>query len=78
MPDKITKFIKSLDEKTRQRLKKNLQEIKNNPTKNADIKKLSNFGKNCYRLRVGKIRIIYKVDKNSVSIVDIDWRGNIY
>jgi mRNA-degrading endonuclease RelE of RelBE toxin-antitoxin system len=33
-----------------------------------------------YRLRIGKIRVIYEIDfkKNILYIYDIDFRGNIY
>ncbi len=78
MPDKITKFIKSLDEKTRKQLKEKLQKLKENPKENSNSKKLTNYGKNCYRFRMGKIRIIYQIKENEISILDIDWRGNIY
>lgn len=56
-----------------------MNEIKNNPFQNnQDIKKLKGSGGNIYRLRMGKIRVIYKVESNDVEIIDIDYRGNIY
>lgn len=67
MTDKITKFIDSLDSKTRRRLKEKLFFLKANPYKMLNVKRLDSWGENVYRLRVGKIRII-----------DIDYRGNIY
>lgn len=78
MPDKVTKFINSLDEKTRKRLKAKLFALKNNPTTGKDIKKLKGWGKDTYRLRMGKIRIIYRLYDGKIEIVDIDYRGNIY
>jgi mRNA-degrading endonuclease RelE of RelBE toxin-antitoxin system len=64
--------------KTRSRIKKRLQSLKNNQSSGHDIKKLKAWGKDAYRLRVGKIRIIYEVINSEVIILDIDYRGNIY
>ena len=78
MPDKIAKFIASLDKKAQQRLKAKLESIKNNPLEGNNIKKLNGFGEKIYRVRIGKIRIIYQVINNAAVILDIDYRGNIY
>jgi|GEM_PF-2344867 len=78
MTDKITKFIKSLDNKTKERLKEKLMAFKKAPYSNKDIKKLQGTDNNIYRLRMGKIRIIYKLIKSDIEIIDIDYRGNIY
>jgi len=79
MPDRITKFIKSLDNKTKERLKNRLEALKKDPYKSSnDIKKLHGFKENCYRLRMGNIRIIYIINNSRIEIVDIDYRGNIY
>ena len=72
MTDKISKFIKSLDQKTRGRLKEKLILLKEGK---LTLSKLQG-NKNLYRLRVGKIRIIY--NKTTQEIIDIDYRGNIY
>lgn len=77
MPDKISKFIAALNTKMRAKLKKKLVDLKANPFKGQDIKKLTGFN-DFYRLRMGKIRIIYRVVNNDIEIVDIDYRGNIY
>jgi len=78
MPDKVMKFIESLDDKTRARLKKKLAELKQNPYTVSGVKKM-NGTDHTYRLRIGKIRIIYTIDiRNVIEIVDIDYRGNIY
>ncbi len=79
MPDKIIKFINSLDKKTKERLKKRLSDLKTNPLKSSnDIKKLKGCKEDLYRLRIGKIRIIYKMNNNNIEIIDIDYKGNIY
>lgn len=78
MPDKITKFLNSLDKKTRERIKKKLLEIYKNPYDLHQVKKMKAWGKTVYRLRVGNIRIIYQVIGEEIEIIDIDFRGNIY
>ncbi len=62
----------------RLRLKEKLLEVKQNPFFGNDIKKLQGIGENLYRLRIGKIRVIYKILQNDIEIIDIDYRGNIY
>ena len=78
MPDKISKFIDSLDNKTRNRLKEKLKQLSRDPFSMPGVKKLVNWGNTSYRLRLGKIRIIYVVDDGNIEIIDIDYRGNIY
>lgn len=79
MSDTVKSFIDSLDAKTRKRLKKRLNRLKEDPyQRGQDIKKLTNWGEKVYRLRIGDIRIIYRLKGKQVEIVDIDYRGNIY
>lgn len=78
MPDKISKFIDSLDNKTRARLKEKLKQLRQNPFAMPGVKKLTNWGSVAYRLRLGKIRIIYVIEKENIEIIDIDYRGNVY
>lgn len=78
MTDKISKFTNSLDSKTKARLKEKLKQLKQNPFAMKGVKKLASFGGNAYRLRIGKIRIIYLVNNGDIEIIDIDFRGNIY
>jgi mRNA interferase RelE/StbE len=77
MTDKIQKFLHSLDKKTKAKLEKRLAQLKKSPFKGNDIKKLKGYN-NLYRLRLGKIRIIYQIANTNVEIIDIDYRGNIY
>lgn len=77
MPDKITKFINSLNEKIRKQLKTKLEDLKKSPFTMKGVKKMEGTD-GIYRLRMGKIRIVYKIAKNGIEIIDIDYRGNIY
>jgi len=49
------------------------------PYKFLDVKKLKGI-QNAYRIRVGKIRILYKVfeHEKTIFIYDIDHRGKVY
>jgi mRNA-degrading endonuclease RelE of RelBE toxin-antitoxin system len=78
MTDKISKFINSLDKKTRIKLKQRLVELSKNPYSGSDTKKLKGFDDKIFRLRMRKIRIIYKIIDKDILIIDIDYRGNIY
>ncbi|MEK7085776.1 MAG: type II toxin-antitoxin system RelE/ParE family toxin [Patescibacteria group bacterium] len=78
MTDKVSKFIDSLDAKIKERLKQKLIRLRQNPFAMTGVKKLVNWGKATYRLRIGKIRIIYTVIDGNIEIIDIDYRGNIY
>lgn len=78
MPDKLQKFIASLDERMRRKLKDKLIQLKSSPFTMKGVKKLHGWGANAYRLRVGDIRVIYSVNGNDVEIIDMDFRGNIY
>ncbi|MDO8490168.1 MAG: type II toxin-antitoxin system RelE/ParE family toxin [bacterium] len=78
MADKIAKFIASLDPRIRQALKDKLLALQANPHVAKDVIKMRGLS-GMYRLRMGKIRIIFTIKKSSeVEIIDIDYRGNIY
>ncbi len=78
MPDKVQKFIESLDEKLRDALKKKLAELRNDPYEAHGVIKMKGLV-DTYRLRIGRVRILYIITKEkSIEIIDIDYRGNIY
>ena len=49
-------------------------------TENLDIKKMKGAWKGYHRVRMGKIRMILKIDfeKHIVFVDRIDFRGNVY
>lgn len=77
MTDKIIKFIKKLTRSEKEKIQKAISCILKNKLERLDIKKLVG-SRNLYRLRIGKIRIIYQEKNNINSIIDIDYRGSIY
>jgi mRNA interferase RelE/StbE len=81
------KFLEKLSakdsEKIREKLSALLESIEIEgivPFNELDIKNLKGEWKGFLRMRVGKIRIILKIDAESdtLQIYDIDFRGNIY
>ena len=75
------KFIKKEDLRTdvRNALIKFLKRMRGENI-NVDVKKLKGDWEGFYRIRKGKLRIIFYVDYNdkSVFIDKVDFRGNIY
>lgn len=85
--DQAVKFLKKIDEKSSERIRIKikdlyiyLNEFEVIPFMNMNIKKLEGEWKGCYRLRIGKVRVIFEIDKNSDTLIihTIDFRGNVY
>ncbi|MDD3303235.1 MAG: hypothetical protein PHN31_06790 [Candidatus Gracilibacteria bacterium] len=75
--DKITKFLLKLSLKERVLLLSIIQKIMFGNFIGLDLKKME--GENSlYRVRKGKIRIIFYKDSNKIKIIDINYRGQIY
>jgi mRNA interferase RelE/StbE len=75
------KFINKQDirEKVKNALKKFLQAMKGESV-NLDLTKLSGDWKGYYRIRIGKIRIIFDISKESreIFVEKVDHRGDVY
>ncbi len=75
------KFIDRQDVhvEVREELKKFLMKMKGGSV-NIDLKKLVGDWEGYYRLRKGKLRIIFEVNKNErvISVERIDFRGDVY
>lgn len=75
------KFIESLQKNDRKRLKGAILVLKEDPVpiKSLDIAKLKGE-KNKYRIRKGKLRIVYEVmwEQKMILIHRVDFRGDIY
>ena len=74
------KAIQSMDRTVKQRIKAGIEGLIVQPP-TGDIKRLQGYD-NCFRLRVGQYRVIYKylLDKSIevLYIIDIGSRGDIY
>jgi len=74
--DKILKFLKQLSKKKRERLLRLIESVLANEFKKKP-KKLKGF-KNLYRVRDGKIRVVFKRDDKKNTIINIDYRKDAY
>lgn len=69
------KYLSKLEKQVRTNI---IQAIEGLPDK-GDIRKMRGRSiQNIYRLRVGKYRILYNQKEDTVKILDIDTRGDIY
>ncbi len=78
---KAIKFVSKLDKRERERLLKALLLLKEDPVpvRLLDISKIKGV-ENTYRVRVGKIRILYEVSWNDkiILIQMVDFRKTAY
>ena len=78
---RAAKYIDSLDRPAKQRIKKAIEGLTEQPPK-GDIRMLQGFSDGRKRLRVGKYRIIYNYlpsgEVEILYIVNVDPRGDIY
>jgi len=74
--DKIQKALNKLSDKEKRQIKNILEKLYKNKLNNFDIKKLK--GRNdIFRIRKGKIRIIYRLDsQNNFFILAIERRND--
>jgi mRNA interferase RelE/StbE len=75
------KFIRTqnIHDEVRRELKKFLIKIKGGNI-NIDLKKLEGDWEGYYRLRTGKLRIIFEINKSekALYVEKIDFRGDVY
>jgi mRNA interferase RelE/StbE len=70
--------IKYLQKLERNIVGKIIDAIEKLPSK-GDVNKLKGKKvKNIYRLRIGKFRVIYSLEKEVIKIIKIDTRGDVY
>jgi len=75
--EKVVKFIKKLDRKRREQIYPILFDIYDLNLDHLDIKKLQGY-ENRFRVRVGKIRIIFEKRGKQGIVLEINTRGDIY
>lgn len=74
MTDKIQKALSRFSAQEKEWVKDLLSRIKNQEVKNLDYKKLKGR-EDIYRVRKGKIRIIYQILKNEIYVLAIERRN---
>lgn len=72
--DKITKALEKLSADEKKAVKALLLKIKSNNLENLDIKKLKGY-RDIYRVRKGKLRIIFKTSGEDVKILALEKRS---
>ena len=75
--DKIKKALERLSKNEREKIKGILIKLEKRDIKNLDVKKLKGRD-DVFRIRKGKIRIIYRIDnKGNIFILTIEKRSDI-
>ncbi len=81
------KFLEKITEKDKERIRQktkilviSIEEQGIIPFRELDIKKLSGEWSEFFRMRIGKIRIIFRIDRkaDSILVYEIDFRGDVY
>ena len=75
--DQIAKFLQKLQATERALLLEMLGKIRILQFAGLDMKKLQGE-QDLFRVRKGKIRIIFRREGNCISVINIDYRGNVY
>ena len=75
--DKINKFLLKLSKKERTVLLKIMNDLMNGETKHYNIKALKGFN-GLYRLKKGKVRIVYAKQNKQTFMINIAYRKDIY
>jgi len=73
------RFLKNSERKLLLRIFDKLEKLKENPVP-SDVKRVEGYKETTFRIRVGKIRILYRInhEKNIILISKIDKREKIY
>ena len=72
----LRKF-KKMDKEDKLRILKILKRLESEDLDKLDIKKLKGYNY-IYRIRVGDFRILFKKEKDTIKIFDIEKRGRAY
>jgi mRNA interferase RelE/StbE len=79
--DKVLKKLEKFPKCIRKRIEELILILKENPLPylKFDLTKMSGYI-DTYRIRMGRVRIIYRIDfkNNIIEILDADYRGRIY
>ena len=80
------KFLEKLIERDKEKIRLKIKLLATSieegilPFRKMDIKKLEGNWKGFMRLRIGKLRVIFRIDKDTdeIYIYEIDFRGDVY
>ncbi len=72
---KIDKFLAKLDAERRERVLVVLLQIRSGDLQGLNLRKLKEAGP-LYRVRVGRVRIIFEMDTNGIRLLDVDFKND--
>lgn len=72
---KIDKFLSKLDAERREKVLFVLLQIRSGDFHGLNLRKLKEVGP-LYRVRVGRVRIIFEMDTEGIRLVDVDFRND--
>lgn len=75
--DKLRKFLRKLSRKEQEEIEALMLRVQQLDLQGLDVKPLQGM-KDVYRVRKGKLRVIYKSYKNRGIIIAIDYRKSAY
>ncbi|MEN6439163.1 MAG: type II toxin-antitoxin system RelE/ParE family toxin [Syntrophobacter sp.] len=85
--NRAIKFLEKLDEKDKERIRLKLKSLVGTieeqgviPFKELDVKRLEGDWHGFLRMRLGKMRVIFQIDKEEdiLFVYEINYRGDIY
>lgn len=82
MPDNYTikfhpdflKDLKRLDQKEKEIVNKQVEKVKRNPTRFRRLR----GRENCYRIRIGNLRIVYYLEGETIIFLVVEKRDTVY
>lgn len=81
------KFLDKITEKDKERIRERIGVLVSSieehaiiPFRELDVKKLSGEWSDFFRMRIGKMRVLFKIDreKDEMLVYEIDFRGDVY
>lgn len=84
---RAVKFLEKLDEKEKERIRLKLRSLVAAiegqgiiPFKELDVKRLEGEWKGFLRMRIGRVRVIFRIEKQDdvLLVYEIDYRGDVY
>lgn len=84
---RAVKFLEKLDEKEKERIRLKLKSLVSAiesqgiiPFKELDVKRLEGEWKGFLRMRTGRTRVIFRIEKQDdvLLVYEIDYRGDVY
>lgn len=85
--NRAIKFLEKLDEKDKERIRLKLRSLVGTieeqgiiPFKELDVKRLEGDWQGFLRMRLGKMRVIFQIDKEDdvLFVYEINYRGDVY